>query len=63
MAFELQRREQLSGELRQTLALGPPPPPVQDDLEEFEGMLGEEEEEAATGDRGDPESVEEGVEV
>ena len=43
LAFELHRKQQLTSELRLALALGPEPPPIQDDIEEY-GCVGEDEE-------------------
>ena len=44
LAFELHRKQQLTSQLRAALALGPAPPPIKDDLEEFGVAAGEEEE-------------------
>ena len=43
LAFELHRKQQLTSELRVALALGPEPPPILDDIEEY-GAVGEDEE-------------------
>ena len=43
LAFELHRKQQLTPELRVALALGPEPPPILDDIEEY-GGVGEDEE-------------------
>ena len=43
LAFELHRKQQLTSELRVALALGPEPPPILDDIEEY-GGVGEDEE-------------------
>ena len=37
LAFELHRKQQLTSELRVALTLGPEPPPIQDDIEEYGG--------------------------
>ena len=63
LAFELHRADQLTPDLRVTLALGPAPPPIKDDLEEFEGILGEDEQERDGGDVSDQEIDEPGVVV
>ena len=47
LAFELHRKQQLTPQLRAALALGPAPPPIKDDIEEY-GDVGEEEEEGDT---------------
>lgn len=68
LAFELHRKQQLTSELRVALALGPEPPPILDDIEEY-GGVGEDEErdthrhEDKEGDGNSAVDYSEGIEV